>query len=398
MANILGINTGDKNLTEILAAISAFYNDKQPHLLVTPNPEIILSAQTDEELFFILNQADLSLADGFGLKIGAAISGQTLNRITGADITPLLLKEADSNKRRLLIINRFDGLSSQADIENYIIKNYPNIELLVKESAQQASPDQNDIAQISDFNPDLTLCLLGSPFQEKYLFHLQEKIPTISLGAGIGGTFDFLVGKVKRAPAWWRKAGFEWLWRLIQQPSRYRRIWRATVVFSIKLLNWRFIMSRRYRPNVAVLMYKTSSKGSEFFIVERRGQEGHWQIPQGGLDGLDLVSAGTKEIQEEAGIINYKIVASYKNLFRYDFNKENGKYSNSEKQRHFGFKGQRQSLLIIKFTGSDTEIKINYWDHSAWRWELESNFLSALHPCRQEAGKIYLNKFKSLHK
>lgn len=398
MANILGINTGEKNLTDTLAAISAFYSDQKSHLLVTPNPEIILAAQTDEELFFILNQADLSLADGFGLKIGAVLSGQTLHRITGADITPAILKEADGNRRRVVIINRHDGLSSQTDIQNYLTENYPHLEFLVINSPQNSYPEINDVTAITNFNPELALCLLGAPFQEKYLFNLQQKIPTLSLSAGVGGTFDFLVGKVKRAPIWWRQIGFEWLWRLIQQPSRYRRIWRATAVFSAKLLYWRLVMPQLYRPNVAILMYKEGHRENEIFIVERQGQKSHWQIPQGGLDGLDIVAAGSKEIREESGVKNFEIVESFKNLYCYDFNKENGKYNDSQKQRHFGFKGQRQSLLIIKFTGNEEEIKINHWDHRAWRWVTQSDFLSSLHPCRQQAGKLYLDKFNSLNK
>lgn len=392
MANILGINTGQANWAETQRALHDFYQDNHSHYLVTPNPEIILNAQTDEELFYILNQADLSLTDGFGVKIAAKLSGQNLTRITGADLLPYLLKEADEKQRRLTIINRRDGLSSAEDIATYLKNKYPHLKYQIIDSPRQNQPSAIDLAAINNFRPNLLICLLGSPEQEKYLFHVRLNIRNISISAGLGGAFDFLTGKIQRAPLAFRNMGLEWLWRLFQQPRRWRRIWRATAIFSAKIIYWLYIMPQIYRPNVAVLMYRKTPQGREIFIVERQGQPGHWQIPQGGTDNLDIVSAGCKELREESGAQNFKIINSYKNLYQYKFNKENGKYNNPENKRHFGYKGQRQSLLITEFLGHDSELKINYWDHSAWRWIKEKDFIKTLHASRREAATIYLQK------
>ena len=391
MAIILGINTGEVSWSELKGCLASFYNDQLPHQLVTPNPEIILKAQKDEELFYILNRADLSLADGFGLKIAAKISGQKLYRCTGADLLPYLLEEA-GGKRRVSIINRHDGLSSNQDLQNYLQTNYPRLEYQILDSAKKTSPSEEDIAKIQTFNPNLAICLFGAPEQEKYLFQLQKKLVQISLSVGLGGAFDFLTGKLQRAPQLWRNLGLEWLWRFIQQPWRWQRIWQATVVFSRKVLYWRFIMPHLYRPNVAVLMYKSGKTGREIFIVERQDRESHWQLPQGGLDGEDIAAAGSKELREESGAQNFKIIKAYKNLYRYQFNKETGKYL---LQRHFGYRGQKQSLLIVEFQGEDAELKINYWDHRAWRWVKEEDLITQVHPCRQAAAKIYLEKLKA---
>ncbi len=390
MAIILGINTGETNWSELKDRLASFYDDHNTHQIVTPNPEIILKAQTDEELFYILNQADLSLADGFGLKIAASLSGQKLHRCTGADLLPHLLKEAEG-KRRLSIINRHDGLSSSQDLRDYLQVHYPRLECQILDSAKKALPSPEDIANIQNFKPDLAICLFGAPEQEKYLFHLQEKLGRISLSVGLGGAFDFLTGKLKRAPQLWRKLGLEWLWRFIQQPWRWQRIWRATIIFSGKVIYWRFIMPHLYRPNVAVLMYKFGKNGREIFIVERQDRETHWQLPQGGLDGQDIAAAGAKELREESGAQNFKIIKVYKNLYHYQFNKETGKYP---LQRHFGYRGQRQSLLIAEFQGEDAELRVNYWDHRSWRWIEEENLLNQLHPSRRPAAKIYLEKLK----
>lgn len=396
MTNILGVNTGEVDWLEAKAAIEKFYNDKASHLIVTPNPEIILSAQTDEELFYLLNHADLSLADGFGLKIAAILSGQKLKRLTGADLLPYLLQEANHKKRRVLIINWKNSLSAKNDIDIVLRNKYPQIASLIIETERQAKASNQDLEKIKNFQPDLAICLLGSPEQEKYLHYLQTHLNYLPIAIGLGGAFDFLSGKIKRAPMMMRYIGLEWLWRLSQQPRRWRRIWRATIVFTSKVIKWRFILPYIYRPNVAILMYRNTPKGREIFIVERQGQAGHWQLPQGGLDGKDLISAGIKELQEESGVINFQVISSYKNLYLYKFDKENGKYQKSQtKQKHLGYRGQRQSLLIVEFTGNEEEIKINYWDHSAWAWIPEEEFLEKLHPCRKEAAVIYLKKLKN---
>lgn len=396
MANILGVNTGEFNLTEIKNIISSFYNDNSSHLIVTPNPEIILSAQKDEELFYLLNKADLSLADGFGLKIGAWLSGQKLKRVTGADLLPYLLQEAEKEKRKVLIINRQGGLSSDELIVNTLKREYPNLDYLIINSPLEVKVNPQLLEQIKKFQADLAICLFGSPTQEKYLHNLQKVLTNLSIAVGLGGAFDFLSGQVTRAPLSLRRLGLEWLWRLIQQPSRLPRMWRATVVFTSKLLYWRLIMPLLYRPNVAVLMYKNTPVGRAIFIVERQGEPNHWQLPQGGLDGESLITAGSRELREESGAINFKVINTYRNLHRYEFNKEGVAYSLSRSNRHFGYRGQKQSLLIAKFTGDDSEIKINYWDHQAWDWVLEKDFINKLHPCRQKSGKIYLEKLKQI--
>jgi N-acetylglucosaminyldiphosphoundecaprenol N-acetyl-beta-D-mannosaminyltransferase len=396
MANILGIKTGEKDIEETKRLISNFYKDNQPYQIVTPNPEIILKSQKDEELFYTLNKATISLADGFGLKLAALITKQALHRYTGADLLLFLLQEANKHRRKVLVINNQKGLSSLKEINEYLFKNYPNLNFLVIDLEKSNKAQENIIIQIKEFSPELAICLFGSPYQEKFIFHLQEKIPHINIGVGLGGAFDFLTKKVKRAPYYWRYLGLEWLWRLIQQPHRLARIWRAVFVFSAKFLYWAFVMPKIYRPNVAVLIYRVVKGNKEILIVKRQDQKDHWQIPQGGRDGLSVVKAGLKELEEETGITSFRVRAVYRNLYRYGFDKELGKYKNVKNQRHFGYKGQKQSLLIIEFTGQDEEIKINHWDHADWKWVHEHEFINNIHPARQEASTIYLEKLKQI--
>ncbi|HKM40920.1 MAG TPA: WecB/TagA/CpsF family glycosyltransferase, partial [Patescibacteria group bacterium] len=133
MINILGVDI-DNQLTkeEIFLKINKFLDSDQAHYIVTPNPEIILKAQKDEELFHILNQADLSLADGFGLKLAALMSGKSLNRFTGADFVLDLLRIAQNRNKKVLIICNQNGLSSSEDISQALKEKYPQLRFLVQ--------------------------------------------------------------------------------------------------------------------------------------------------------------------------------------------------------------------------------------------------------------------------
>jgi N-acetylglucosaminyldiphosphoundecaprenol N-acetyl-beta-D-mannosaminyltransferase len=86
----------------------------------------------------------------------------------------------------------------------------------------------------------LVFCSLGAPYQEYFLAKHQTTWPSCRIMIGIGGSFDFIIGRIKRAPQLWRRCGLEWLWRLIQQPWRWRRIWNAVAVFSWRFIIWRY--------------------------------------------------------------------------------------------------------------------------------------------------------------
>lgn len=435
MINVLGININDNlNKEKVLNKFYEFLNSDKQNYIVTPNPEIILQAHKDEELFYILNKADLSLADGFGLKLAAGLNGKKLNRVSGSDILPDLLSLAEKNNKKVLIINREDGLSTFDDLNLFLKNNYPQLNFLIKNANHlyvvpprrhllniKKSYNDNSLKklinnfkekinknfdflnknELLDFEADILICNFGAPYQEKFIFHNIKKLANVKLAIGLGGSFDFLTKKIKRAPRIMRKIGLEWLWRLIKQPTnkigRFKRVFRAVFIFPLKLLYWKFISPFFYRKNVACLIYKKErlnytaleSKNNnhldfyQILLVERSEEPEHWQIPQGGTDNQKIEIAGSREIYEELGIDNFSPKKVYKNVFRYKANKK-GRY---------GFKGQKQSLLISEFYGNDSDIQLNFWDHSNFKWVRASEFINSVHPVRRKASKIFLDKF-----
>lgn len=236
MPAILGINLSNGSEEEALKKVSEFLNGNSMHYLVTPNPEIILAAQTDPDFFKILNQADLSLADGFGLKLAGLLTKQKITRITGADFSLKILALAQMRKLKVMIINWENGLSSAREIKAVLQKNYPHLDCLVADVSRDLSLDAGAQVVLNDFAPTIIFTTLGFPYQEKIIFNNLKNWPSVRLAIGVGGTFDFLTGKARRAPRIMRQLGLEWLWRLIRQPRRIVRIYRATFVFMAKIL------------------------------------------------------------------------------------------------------------------------------------------------------------------
>ncbi|OIO08507.1 hypothetical protein COX67_02640 [Candidatus Falkowbacteria bacterium CG_4_10_14_0_2_um_filter_36_22] len=393
MVKILGIKLNTEPKTEILNRIRSWLSSPRQHYIVTPNPEIVLLAQKDEEYFYILNHADISLPDGIGLKFAALTLGKNIPRITGSDLTQDILIMAQESQDPILIINWEKGLSSANDISVALENIYPRLQFEIwdVDRAEALKPDWKPRATIAK----IMFAALGAPYQEKFIFHQLAKIPTVKVALGIGGSFDFLTHKIKRAPKLMRRLGLEWLYRVISQPinrkKRLKRIYNATCVFVVKVINWRFILPFKYRPNVACLLYKIENNQSQILLVERTEEPGHFQLPQGGTDGLSLKAAAIKELGEELNSGKFTVKAVFQNLYRYKIDPKKNGYN-----RAAGYQGQKQGLVIAEFNGQDSDIRINFWDHSSYKWVPADKLIDESHPVRREGYKIYLKKLKSI--
>ncbi|MFA4833617.1 MAG: WecB/TagA/CpsF family glycosyltransferase [Patescibacteria group bacterium] len=382
MINILGINISTLGEEEVLEKMGQFLEDGKQHYIVTPNPEIILEAHRDEELFYILNKADLAIPDGAGLKFAAWAMGKNLRRVTGADlISDLRFKNLDL---RIAVANWKDGLSKKEDIEK-VLREAGVKDFFVKDVSREVGQNLDDLVK---FKPDILFCTLGAPYQEKFIYHNLKSLPTVKVAIGVGGAFDFLTGKIKRAPKIMRWLCLEWLWRLAKQPHRAKRIYQAVIVFPWEFIKWRFIHHLFYRRSVVCLLYKKDSGQYQILLLERISQTGHWQLPQGGIDdGESGEEAIRREMKEEIGTNNFNILGKFKDIYKYKWPKN---YS------HGGYKGQKQTLYILEFKGDDSDIKLCYWEHKEWKWVNIENLTKEAHEVHRTAYGIFLEKFKGV--
>jgi N-acetylglucosaminyldiphosphoundecaprenol N-acetyl-beta-D-mannosaminyltransferase len=230
---ILGVKIDNLGKKEIFEKIESFLVGNKLCQIATINPEFILKAQKDEEFKDILNSCDLNVADGVGIWFASLRFVKYLKaRIAGVDLMEEILQMAsDRGLGVFLVVNR-DGLSTYEETRNAILKIYPNLRI------EGVNLDKNSVNyELITNNCAIELCNFGAPYQEKFLYSLKsQENGKIRLVMGVGGSFDYLTGKIKRAPQWMRQLGLEWLFRLIQQPNRIRRIFNSVVVFPIKII------------------------------------------------------------------------------------------------------------------------------------------------------------------
>ncbi|MCX6762764.1 MAG: WecB/TagA/CpsF family glycosyltransferase [Candidatus Moranbacteria bacterium] len=231
---ILGVRIDNLSVREIKEKISGiFENSPEQKFIATLNPEIVLKAHRDEKYRHILNGADLNICDGFGLRLAGFLKGKRLKaRFTGVEMAEFLLENAKKCNLRVLVIAAENSFSAPEEIEQAINKKYPG--LSVKAECYLSSQSLFENAIIKE--AEIVFVNFGAPKQEKFIFENREKFPNAKILVGVGGTFDFLTGKIRRAPSLLRRLGLEWLWRMIQEPKRFKRIWNAVVVFPLLAL------------------------------------------------------------------------------------------------------------------------------------------------------------------
>jgi len=224
---LLGIKV--QTLPEYLAKemILSFINSDSQHQIVTVNPEFIVSAQSDEQFFNIINQASLATIDGAGIIKALQYYGHDVSlqqRLTGVRLTEILTELAEKNNLKILFILNSLGLTKQEILFGKIKEKYPQLEFMI-------STEKEAVDKAQYFQPEIALVGLGAPRQDIWIAENISRMPSVRVAVGIGGTFDFMSQKVRRAPKIMRSMGLEWLWRFSIQPRRFRRIYRAIIIF-----------------------------------------------------------------------------------------------------------------------------------------------------------------------
>lgn len=208
--------------------------------LVTANPEILLEARSDKQYKETLKRASLRLVDGFGLFLAMCVLRRKTSRLTGVELSEHLLQYAWKHGLR---VGFFGGERGEAGLAaEDVQKSYPDIQIHVEEGGAVSREGIEDAAteearyRMTIFSPQVLLVAMGHPRQERWIDQHQNEFPELKAVVGVGGTFNYWAGTMKRPPQWMRSCGLEWLGRLCIEPKRWKRIWRAVVVFPILFL------------------------------------------------------------------------------------------------------------------------------------------------------------------
>lgn len=223
--DILGVKVDNVTMGEAVEQVKIFFKADRQAYVVTPNPEMVVSARQDKEFTQILNRADLSIPDGAGMVWASRIWGTPFKeRVTGTDLFLRLCEEAGRRGGRVLLLEGPDGLKSASAAAQVLRERYPKlrVEALMIGSDQEAQAAAAIRNLSGGKSIDLLFVAYGHGRQERWIARNLNKIP-VKVAMGVGGAFDFIAGAQKRAPETVRKLGFEWLYRLLRQPWRIKR-------------------------------------------------------------------------------------------------------------------------------------------------------------------------------
>ena len=235
-SKILGIGITDLPKQEILEYLFKNVERKEKKLFIaTINSEILASSTRNFDYKNVLNTSDLALIDGFWtLKAGRFLGNRLKGRIAGVDLVECVCREAS---KRPITVGFLGGRQNVAEgAANCLRQKYPGLRIGF---AIEEWPDSE--AKSTPLKCDILFVAFGHPRQE---FWIAENLPKINAWAamGVGGAFDFLSGRVKRAPKVIQDLGFEWLFRLILQPWRVRR--QINLIYFVIL-----ILKEKLRPS-----------------------------------------------------------------------------------------------------------------------------------------------------
>jgi N-acetylglucosaminyldiphosphoundecaprenol N-acetyl-beta-D-mannosaminyltransferase len=233
-ARILGVRVDCLDGEATLDRIERLVDAGGRHLVATVNPEFIMRARRDPEFARVLESADLCLADGTGVVWAARRQGCSMSGpVTGTDLIPPLAALCAKRGFRLFLLGAATGVA--AELAARLRTAHPQLEVAAHPGSPDPSSDEETLKLIRGHGTQVLLVAFGAPRQELWMDRVKDRLGAV-VGMGVGGAFDYLTGRVPRAPMWMRNAGLEWLHRLINQPWRIRRM-AVLPVYAIKVLS-----------------------------------------------------------------------------------------------------------------------------------------------------------------
>jgi N-acetylglucosaminyldiphosphoundecaprenol N-acetyl-beta-D-mannosaminyltransferase len=217
---ILGVKVCRDSYDQLAQKILNDIEQKNKSLIVAVNPEKIMKAQEDEALLRLLNEAAYQIPDGIGVILASRLNkGEIKERVTGIDMMLKLCELAQNHQKKIFLYGAKPGVAAAA--KEKLEERFPGIQIAGTENGYETDQEKI-ISSINDSKADILFVAMGSPRQENWInSHMDELAPSIY--QGVGGSFDVICGNIKRAPIAFQKAGLEWFYRLLLEPSRWKR-------------------------------------------------------------------------------------------------------------------------------------------------------------------------------
>ena len=229
--NILGVAFDALTLDEAAERADALMLAGNGGSIVTANPEIVLRCQKDAAYAAAVNGAQLVLADGVGDLYAAKLLRTPLpERVAGSDLVPRLIARLAARGGSVFLYGAKPGVAQRAG--EALAGAYPGVRIAGTENGY-ISDETALFAALEREKPDLLLLGLGAPRQELWMARSSRKVTAVMIG--VGGFLDVLAGDIPRAPEAWRRLGLEWLYRLLREPRRIKRMIRLPEILLLAL-------------------------------------------------------------------------------------------------------------------------------------------------------------------
>lgn len=203
--------------------------------VVTPNAEFALEAKKNPRFLNILNTSQLVLADGISVVLASKIIGDRMvGRVTGVGFAQALAAAMAQEGKSLFLLGAKPGVAEKA--AQKLQETYPGLKIAGTHDGyfKEEGPV---VEAINAAHPDALLVCLGAPKQE-YFMETHDAELEVPVMAGLGGSMDVLAGNVQRAPEFFQKYGLEWLYRLVKEPQRWRRMIKLPL-YLLDAVAWR---------------------------------------------------------------------------------------------------------------------------------------------------------------
>lgn len=222
IVEIMDISFFNGTMEEMVSILTKRVEKEEKTFIVTANPEIVMYAKENADYKKVIQSADYVVADGVGILLaGKILNKPIVERLAGFDLMMELLSVADSNGLKVYLLGGKEEANAKA--ANAIKRDFPHVQLVGRHHGYFDWTDDAIQKEIQQLSPDFVFVALGYPKQEQWI---KENLSAFSKGLfiGVGGSVDVLAGEVKRAPEVWRKLRLEWFYRLVKQPSRWKRM------------------------------------------------------------------------------------------------------------------------------------------------------------------------------
>lgn len=239
---ILNCPVDNLSMKETLNKVAeAIDNNRQIHHVVV-NAAKMVNMQNDQQLYEAVTACDIINADGQSVVWASKILGKPLKeRVAGVDLMINLIELASKNNYKIFFLGAKEEVV-RAVVEKYKVQYSPGI-IAGYRNGYFSQQEETDIARnIADSGANILFVAISSPKKEIFLNQYKEILGKVNFIMGVGGSFDVVGGKVKRAPLWMQKYGLEWFYRFLQEPGR---MWKRYLVTNSLFMG--MLIKAKYR-------------------------------------------------------------------------------------------------------------------------------------------------------